>query len=128
MDIGIFIVIMIVLYVVPELLKRFKAKPQYKYPEIPSTPTAEGPMTDTEFREPMVLPSISDEGRAGDEGDPSWVVRSASEQVGARGLVGEREASPALDLSLAAQGVMWSEILARPVSMRPMRHGTRRLA
>lgn len=33
MDIGLFIVLMIVVYVVPELLKRLKKKKPYQYPD-----------------------------------------------------------------------------------------------
>lgn len=131
MDIGLFIVVMIVLYVVPELLKRFKAKPKYKYPEFPPAPSGDVRMPGTlsQGMKPPALPGneMSGEGMPGDEGDPSWIVRSESALPGERGLVGEREAGPAVDPAMAAQGVVWAEILARPVSMRPIRHGTRRV-
>lgn len=130
MDIGIFIALMIVMYVVPELLKRFKAKPKYKYPEFP--PASPGdvrmPGTLSQGMKPLALSGdkMSGEGMPGDEGHPSWAVRLESAQPGERGVVGERD-YPALDTSMAAQGVVWAEILARPVSMRPMRRGTRRI-
>ena len=131
MDIGIFIVIMIVLYVVPELIKRFKAKPKYKYPEIPSEPAGDVRMPGTlsKGRKPPALPgqAMTGEGMPGDEGDPAWVVRSDSAQPGERGVVGELEPSPVIDTGRAAYGVVWAEIIARPVSLRPMRNGARRV-
>ena len=45
MDIGLFIVLMIVVYVVPELLKRLKKKKPYQYPDFPAPmpPTGQYP-------------------------------------------------------------------------------------
>ena len=132
MDIGLFIVIMIVMYVVPEILKRFKQKKPYQYPEIPSpVPTnvqdATGmPGELSRGMRPPPLPVIDGEGTPGDEGDPTWRMNTDDS-----GMTKKLPAAPALDqrweLGGVAQGLIWAEIVAPPVALRPIRRGMRRL-
>ena len=80
MDIGLFIVLMIVVYVVPELLKRLKKKKPYQYPDFPapmpptgqypSPPGIPGELSRGMKPPPMPLYAVQEEGTAGDEGDP----------------------------------------------------------
>ncbi len=132
MDIGLFIVIMIVMYVVPEILKRFKQKKPYQYPEFsPPTPTdgqdaAGMPGELSRGMRPPPLPLVGGEGTPGDEGDPAW-----QKKVDDSGMPRILTELPALDrrweLGGVAQGLIWAEIIAPPVSLRPIRHGMRRL-
>ena len=134
MDIGLFIVILIVMYVVPEIMKRLKPRKPYQYPEFPpSLPTdrREAPGIPGELSRGMKPPPLSQtfsgEGLPGDEGDPLWVMPGAHivpeikkfEEEQAVGLPGIANG--------AAMGIIWAEIIAPPVTMRPMRLGIRRI-
>ena len=132
MDIGLFIVIMIVMYVVPEIMKRFKQKKPYQYPEFPSPVPTNGqdaagmPGELSHGMRPPPLPVIDGEGTPGDEGDPTW--RMNSDDVGMPKIVAELPvADRRWELCGVAQGVVWAEIIAPPVSLRPIRRGIRRL-
>ena len=132
MDIGLFIVIMIVMYVVPEIMKRFKQKKPYQYPEFPSPVPTNGqdaagmPGELSHGMRPPPLPLTGEEGTPGDEGDPTWRMNTDDS-----GLTKILPAEPALDkrweLCGVAQGFVWAEIIAPPVSLRPIRHRIRGL-
>ena len=132
MDIGLFIVIMIVMYVVPEIMKRFKQKKPYHYPEFPSPVPTDGqdaagmPGELSHGMRPPPLPVLDGEGTPGDEGDPTW--RMNTDDSGLTKILTEL---PALDrrweLGGVAQGLIWAEIIAPPVALRPIRRGMRRL-
>ena len=137
MDIGLFIVLMIVVYIVPELLKRFKKKKPYQYPDFPTSNPTPGPQSSPpgipgELSRgikppPMPLYALQgEEGTAGDEGDPAWEVRMNAPVVG----IAESELHIApvfcFDAQQAAQGVVWSEIIAPPLALRQMRRTMRR--
>ena len=136
MDIGLFIILMIVVYVVPELLKRFKKKKPYQYPNLPSSlpPTGQPPVPPgipgelSHGMKPPPVPVIAlqEEGAAGDEGDPAWERRMTAPVVG----IAETELNMApvfcFDVRQAAQGVIWSEIIAPPLALRQVRQRMRR--
>ena len=133
MDIGLFIVLMIVIYVVPELLKRFKKKKPYQYPNFPLPNPPTGPQPSPPgipgelsrgMKPPPPMPLYAlqgEEGTAGDEGDPAWEVRMTGPAIG----IAESEIYSApvfcFDAQQAAQGVVWSEIIAPPLALRHMR-------
>ena len=128
MDIGLFIVLMIVVYVVPELLKRFKKKKPYQYPNFPLPNPPTGPQPSPPgipgelsrgMKPPPPMPLYAlqgEEGTAGDEGDPAWEVRMTGPAIG----IAESEIYSApvfcFDAQQAAQGVVWSEIIAPPLA------------
>jgi hypothetical protein len=137
MDIGLFIVLMIVVYVVPELLKRFKKKKPYQYPNFPSPlpPTGQQPSSPgipgelSRGMKPPPMPVFAlqeQEGTAGDEGDPQWEMRMTSPVIG----IVESDLNLAhvfcFDARQAAQGVIWAEIIAPPLALRQMRQRMRR--
>ena len=131
MDIGLLIFFMIVLYVVPELLKRFKTKRTYEYPEFP-TQKPGGPVgmpgTLSQGMKPPPVPAAAalDEGKTGDGGDMAWGT-----QINIPLLANLESASQTgsfeLDTRNAMQGVVWAEIIAPPVSLRRRSYGRRRL-
>ena len=132
MDIGLFIVIMIVMYVVPEIMKRFKQKKPYRYPEFPSPVPTNGqdaagmPGELSHGMRPPLLPVSGGEGTPGDEGDPTWRMN-----IDDAGMPKNVTELPVVDrqweLGGVAQGVVWAEIIAPPVALRPIRRGIRRL-
>ena len=138
MDIGLFIVLMIVIYVVPELLKRFKKKKPYQYPNFPLPNPPTGPQPSPPgipgelsrgMKPPPPMPLYAlqgEEGTAGDEGDPAWEVRMTGPAIG----IAESEIYSApvfyFDAQQATQGVVWSEIIAPPLALRQMRRHMRR--
>jgi hypothetical protein len=126
MDSGIIIVLLIAMYVIPEILKRLKPKKPYQYPEFPSTlpPTEQGPA------KPPSIPVLSGEGMPGDEGDPFWQIPKAAVSTAVpetKRLSPESFAEPSWGSQGVAMGIIWAEIIAPPVSLRPMRRGVRRL-
>ncbi len=135
MDIGLFIVIMIVMYVVPEILKRLKPKRPHQYPDFPPALPQGGqgqtgiPGELSRGMKPPILPvTPTGEGLPGDEGDPAWELRpefAYSEMVEySRPDLGDRMRISSQEV---AQGIIWAEIIAPPVAMRHMRHGIRRI-
>lgn len=133
MDIGLFILVMIVLYVVPELLKRFRKKQPYQYPEFPQTgersENVNLPGTLSQGMEPPPVPSLAatGEGLPGDEGEPAWKART-----GVPVLITLEQMAPSASLySLNSQeamkGVVWAEIIAPPVSLRRRRSVVKRV-
>ena len=133
MDIGLFILVMIVLYVVPELLKRFKKKKPYQYPEFPQTgdrPENVGiPGTLSQGMKPPPVPSSAgpDEGMPGDEGDPSWKAREGVPVLSALEPAGVQVGQCSIAAESARQGIVWAEIMAPPVALRRRSYGRRRL-
>lgn len=132
MDIGLFIVVLIVMYVIPEIMKRLKPKKPYQYPEFPSTLPSDRqeplgiPGGLSHGMKPPVFPSLTGEGMPGDEGDPAWGLHVAPALADMQGLSGEMGESRRVGLSEAALGVVWAEIISPPVALRPMRQGIRR--
>lgn len=133
MDIGLFVVILIVMYVVPEVLKRLKPKKPYQYPEFPSTLPQGGqgpvgmPGELSRGMKPPPVPVMTGEGMPGDEGDPAWGLHTeplfAAMKEFSGGSADEKMQPVA---SEAAMGFVWAEIIAPPVSVRSMRRGIRR--
>ena len=130
MDIGLFLVIMIVMYVVPEILKRVKPRKKYQYPDFPADLPAGGdgpagmPGQLSQGTKPPPLPIISEEGTRGDEGDPAW--RSPAEPTAVM-LSDVSVPGRNWELGPIAQGVVWAELIAPPVSLRMRRQGGRRI-
>jgi hypothetical protein len=132
MDIGLFIVLMIVVYVVPELLKRMKKKQPYQYPDFPtsqlptgqypSAPGIPGELSRGMKPPPMPIYAAQEEGTAGDEGDPDWGVRMAApvSEIGGREL--EDKSDWVLGPNQALQGLVWAEIISPPLALRHLRH------
>ena len=133
MDIGLFVVIMIIMYVVPEIMKRLKTKKPYQYPEFPSTqpPGAQVPVGMpgelSQGMKPPPIPVMSGEGMPGDEGDPSWGLRMEPVFPEMKGFIEGQEEKLHWEAGGAALGLVWAEIIAPPVALRPMRRGMRRL-
>lgn len=130
MDIGLFIVLMIVVYVVPELLKRMKKKNPYQYPDFPAPPPAghqpTGPGIPGELSRglkppPMPLYVMQEEGTPGDEGDPDWGVKMTAPVSEITGGEIETKSAWVFDPRQAALGVVWAEIIAPPLALRPLR-------
>lgn len=132
MDIGLFIVILIVMYVIPEVMKRLKPKKPYQYPEFPSTlpPDGHGPvgMPGELSRgiKPPPLQDMTGEGMPGDEGDPAWKLRTELTYPEVKGIAGESGESFRVGASEAALGFVWAEIIAPPVALRQTRRLLRR--
>ena len=132
MDIGFFIIILVVMYVVPELLKRFKKKPQYQYPQFPQPgdrPENAGiPGNLSQGTKPPPVPAFAalDEGKTGDGGDMAWGAMAVPVLANLESA-GTQTASFILDTGSAIQGVVWAEIIAPPVSLRRRNYGRRRL-
>lgn len=135
MEIGLFI-LMLLMYLVPEILKRRKKKEPYKYPDSPWTGMPEGqpqtsgiPGTLAKGMKPPPVPlqipegEAGDEGRAGDEGVRDWGVQQLAE---APVLADARIGGAALDPAMAGQAIVWAEVIAPPVSMRLARGQRRR--
>ena len=131
MDIGLFIVLMLVVYVVPELLKRLKKKTPYQYPDFPASPPSipyptapgiPGELSRGMKPPPMPLYALQDEGTAGDEGDPEWGAKATASVSGIG--IGEVEEKTAWSLgpNQALQGFVWAEIMAPPLALRQVRH------
>ena len=130
MDIGLFILLMIIMYVVPEFLKRWKPKKPYQYPEFPPTlpQDGQGPMGIpgelSRGVKPPVLPIMTGEGMPGDEGDPAWSGKAAPVMQGFTDATpGDRR----WDAGNAVQGLIWAEIIAPPVALRSRRCSIRRI-
>ena len=75
---------------------------------------------------PVPVVALQEEGAAGDEGDPAWERRMTAPVVG----IAETELNMApvfcFDVRQAAQGVIWSEIIAPPLALRQVRQRMRR--
>ncbi|HWR28618.1 MAG TPA: hypothetical protein VN631_02190 [Negativicutes bacterium] len=133
MDIGLFVIIMIVMYVIPEIMKRLKPKKPYQYPEFPSTLPPDGnvpvgmPGELSRGVKPPPVPVMTGEGMPGDEGDPSWGLHVEPVLPEMKGLTEAPEEKLHWGAGGAAMGLVWAEIIAPPVALRPMRHGIRRL-
>jgi hypothetical protein len=135
MDIGLFIVLMIVVYVVPELLKRLKKKKPYQYPDFPAPPLPTGqypsaPGIPGELSRgmkppPMPIYAVQEEGTAGDEGDPDWGVRMAVPISEIGNAETEEKYAWGLGPSQALQGLVWAEIISPPLALRHMRQNRR---
>ena len=131
MDIGLFIVLMIVVYVVPELLKRLKKKKPYQYPDFPaptpptgqypSPPGIPGELSRGMKPPPMPLYAVQEEGTAGDEGDPDWGVKMTAPVNEITGGEIETQSVWGLDPGQAMQGLVWAEIIAPPLALRHLR-------
>ena len=136
MDIGLFVVLMIVVYVVPELIKRMKPKKTNQYPQIPfpvPMPGQNYPPSDTpgELSRGIKPPSLSvyemsGEGMAGHEGDPDWQRKEDLAVMDVSGPLETGELTLRFDPTAAAQGLVWAEVLAPPLAMRPSRSRMRR--
>lgn len=126
MDIGLFIVIMVIMYVVPEILKRVKPRKKYQYPDLPAGGDGPAGMPGqlSQGTKPPPLPIISGEGTRGDEGDPAW--RSPAEPTAVM-LSDVSVPGRNWELGPIAQGVVWAELIAPPVSLRMRRQGGRRI-
>ena len=133
MDIGLFIIVLIVMYVVPEIMKRLKPKKPYQYPEFPSPLPSDrqGPLgipgEISKGTTPPPVSEMSGEGMPGDEGDPNWVMHEEQIIPEAKGFAGDLLVGLSWGAREAVQGFIWAEIIAPPVSLRPMRHGIRRV-
>ena len=131
MDIGLFIVLMIVVYVVPELLKRLKKKKPYQYPDFPapmpptgqypSPPGIPGELSRGMKPPPMPLYAVQEEGTAGYEGDPDWGVKMTAPVSEIAGGEIETQSVWRMDPSQAMQGLVWAEIIAPPLALRHLR-------
>ena len=130
MDIGLFIVVMLVVYVVPELLKRFKKKRTYQYPEFPPAGESTGggvPGTLTQGTKPPPVPVYaSEEGAPGDEGDPDWAMRQVAPVLAVADLGNVPAGASSVNAQNAMQGIIWAEIIAPPVSLRRKNQTLRR--
>ena len=130
MDIGLFIVIMVIMYVVPEILKRVKPRKKYQYPDFPADLPAGSdgsggiPGQLSQGTKPPSLPTVSEEGTRGDEGDPAW--RSVAEPT-AMMLPDPSLPGRNWELGPIAQGVVWAEVIAPPLALRLRRQGARRV-
>ena len=126
MDVGLFVILMIVLYMVPEILKRSKKKQPYQYPEFPSEADAGAgtPGTMSQGTQPPPVPlyaGMTEE--AGGEANPSLdpaAIRSLGLAASAA------EYAPAVSAATLTQGVVWAEIIAPPVSRRRRNFGMKR--
>ena len=132
MDIGLFIIVMIVMYVVPEILKRLKTKKPYKYPEFPQPlpQGGQGPVSmpggiSRGMKPPPVM-EMTGEGMPGDEGDPSWGVHSQPALPEIIGLAARPEDNIRIGTGDAAMGFIWAEIIAPPVALRQTRRSMRK--
>lgn len=107
MDIIIPILLMLVLYLVPELLRRGKPK-KYEYPEIPEPPVDMPSIPPVKVSKPVVLPVYPE------VVIPQAAVSPASidKAGGAPGLSVER--------NMLLQAVIYSEILQKPRAYRPI--------
>lgn len=135
MEIGLFI-LMLLMYLVPEILKRRKKKEPNKYPDVPWTGMPEGqtqtsgiPGTLAKGMKPPPVPlqvsegTAGDEGRAGDEGVQDWGIQPMTEGPA---LADARIGGVELDPAMAGQAIVWAEVIAPPVSMRLARGQRRR--
>jgi hypothetical protein len=133
MDSGLLIVLLIAMYVIPEILKRLKPKKPYQYPEFPSTLPPEGqvpagiPGELSRGIKPPPVPIVSGEGMPGEEGDPFWHFPKASAVSEPNDFSAEPSAERIWGTNGVAIGIVWAEIIAPPVALRPMRRGIRRL-
>ena len=115
MDIGLFIVLMIVVYVVPELLKRLKKKKPYQYPDFPAPtpPTGQYPSA----------PGIPGELSRGMK-PPPMPLYAVQEDAPVNEITGgeiETQSVWGLDPGQAMQGLVWAEIIAPPLALRHLR-------
>lgn len=132
MDTVVVLVILLVMYIVPEILKRFKTKKPYQYPEFPATGPEAGKGTSgipgelSRGVRPPPLPVAGGEGTPGDEGDPAWVLQAAT-PVAEPHLSVFRAEGTFPDPAGAAAGIVWAEILRPPVALRIRGRGMRRI-
>jgi len=136
MDIGLFVALMVVVYVVPELVKRMKRKKMNRYPPIPFPLPPQGQRSDSGIPGELsrgVKPvfhsayEMSGEGMAGDEGDPDWERNDSLEVEEVSGPLAVGELTLRFDPAEAAQGLVWAEVLAPPLAMRSDRRSLRRV-
>ncbi len=137
MDIGLLIGLMIVVFVVPELIKRMKkTKKPNQYPQIPlpipspeqnyPAPGIPGGLSQG-VKPPLIsVYEMSGEGMAGDEGDPDWARKEDLTVLDVSGPLETGQMALRFDPAEAAQGVVWAEVFAPPLSMRPNRRSLRR--
>ena len=134
MDIGLLVLLMIVVYVVPEILKQMKKKKPYQYPQFPSPVPQQDPVAQRQGvpgglakgmkPPPMPVYLMSGEGVAGDEGDPEWGKRSEGSAVlELTDISLDSGTGMQLDTGGVALGFIWSEVLAPPLSLRSSRRG-----
>lgn len=109
MDIIIPILLMLVLYLVPELLRRGKPK-KYEYPEIPEpAPPADMPsVPPAKVSKPVALPAY-----------PEVVIPQAAVSPASADKTG---VAPRLSVerNMLLQAVIYSEILQKPRAYRPI--------
>ena len=133
MDSGLLIIALIAMYVIPEILKRLKPKKPYQYPEFPPTqpPGEPGPAGIpgelSRGLKPPPVPAMSGEGMPGDEGNPFWKMPQESVASEGKLFLAEQSKEQTWGANGAALGIVWAEIIAPPVALRPMRRGIRRL-
>ena len=133
MDIGLFVALMLVVYVVPEILKRMKKRKPYSYPPVPipsppEAPNSIPPGIPGELSAGIKIPGfstaypMSGQGSAGDEGDPEWEQRKEllfiEETRDPLCGFGELNISP----REAVQGIVWAEIISPPLAKRQSRN------
>lgn len=115
MDILIPLILLAVLYLVPELLRRRKPK-EYKYPEIPNAPNPPAKLPKAEA--PL---AFSEKTKS-----TGFAVKPQENNVGKKpSPVTTNDATAAntpfhLDNTALVNGVIWSEILQPPRAYRPM--------
>ena len=137
MDIGLLIGLMIVVYVIPEVLKRLKRKKPYEYPQFPEPAPQQAPeqhrtgvpgnLSQGMKPPPVPVYFVSDEGMAGDEGDPAWGQRPGGSVVLELTDIGSDTGTGLqLDPGGSALGFVWAEVLAPPLSLRSSRRSLRR--
>lgn len=130
------VLFLIVMYVVPEFLKRRKKKQPYQYPDVPpqgfpgESPRPVGiPGSLSRGIKPPPVPLqvtegvAGDEGKAGDEGDPNWGLQPMQDVPVLAGEITDRAS---LDPAMAGTAIVWAEVIAPPVALRLARGQRRR--
>lgn len=131
MDIKLFIALMVVVYVVPELFKWLRKRKPNQYPGFPvptppsdQYPTAPGiPGELSRGMKPPAMPLyfMQEEGTPGDEGDPNWEIKRVAQVTEIGEAETEAKSAWGVDVTQATQGVVWATIIGPPVALRPMR-------
>ena len=133
MDIGLFIIIMVVLYVIPELLKRFRKKKPYQYPEFPQAgerPENAGmPGALSQGVKPPPVPVYATAGERTpvDDADPYGNTKTGVPVLVHLEPVGAQTGLYSLSSQGAIQGIVWAEVIAPPVALRRRSYGRRKL-
>ena len=113
MDSGILVVLLLLMYVVPEIWKRMKKPKQpYQYPELPGQ---QGGATG--------IPGALSKGVRPPELPAEVAAPPVVATLAAVPFVDN--SYPQADLAPVAQGIVWAEIFAPPVAIRLKRNGGR---